>query len=56
MTLEEKFESMLKENNIIETLPDNTSLPLIGEAEAMYFKLMRNFFETSLSHRIMKTK
>lgn len=33
--------------------PPNGEQPLYGEAEAMYFKAIRNFFENSISHRIM---
>lgn len=33
--------------------PPNEGQPLYGEAEAMYFKAIRNFFENSISHRIM---
>ena len=33
--------------------PPNEKQPLYGEAEAMYFKAIRNFFENSISHRIM---
>lgn len=36
----------------LDTLP-NMAQPLQGEVEAMYFKSIRNFFETSISHRIM---
>ena len=33
--------------------PPNEEQPLYGEAEAMYFKAIRNFFENSISHRVM---
>ena len=35
-----------------DTLP-NTSFPLYGESEAMYFRLSRNFLRTSLAKRIL---
>lgn len=37
---------------IKDTLP-NSSFPLTGEAEAVYFKQLRDFSKTSLAHRIM---
>lgn len=33
----------------------NTSFPLCGEAEAMYFKLLRDFLKTSMAKIIMDT-
>ena len=29
----------------MDTLPDNAAMPLCGEAEAMYFKSIRDFFK-----------
>lgn len=49
-------EALLQEGlsgiTVRDTLP-NTSFPLTGEAEAMYFKRARDFLETSLAHTIL---
>ena len=37
---------------VLDTLPD-IAQPLQEEAEAMYFESVRNFFENTISHRIM---
>ena len=37
----------------LDTLSDNTTMPLCGEAEAMYFKTVRDFFKTSYAKIIM---
>ena len=54
---QELFISMLVEEAVtgvtkMDTLP-NMVQPLQGEVEAMYFKSIRDFFENSISHRVM---
>ena len=38
----------------MDTLEDNTKYPFIDEFDAYYFKSMRNFFETSMAHRVVE--
>lgn len=54
---QEVFQKALVEEAVkgitkLDTLP-NMAQPLQGEVEAMYFKSLRDFFENSVSHRIM---
>lgn len=37
----------------LDILSDNTTISLCGEAEAMYFKTVRDFFKTSYAKIIM---
>ena len=43
----------LEDERIIRSIDGNGNF-LIGEAEAMYFKAIRNFVGNSISHRIME--
>ncbi len=50
---EELIHEAISGETKLDILSDNTTMSLCGEAEAMYFKTVRDFFKTSYAKIIM---